>query len=110
MKTSNSKVWNVVILADAFRILSRRRKKENMISKVHQSTITDVAAAQPHLIVFDQEASGLVEDHSVESIGVQGQRVIVVKAVDVHFGQAHLVVGVDGGGVEEVAGAWRNQL
>lgn len=78
--------------------------------KVRQSINDFVAAVQAHLVVFDQEGSGHVEDHSVESIGVQGQGVIVVKAVDVHFGQAHLVVGVDGGGVEEVAGAWRNQL
>lgn len=110
MKTSNSKVWDVVIFADAFRILSFRRKKEKIIFKVCQSINTYVAAVQAHLIVFDQEASGCVEDHSVESIGVQGQSVIVVKAVDVHFGQTHLVVGVDGGGVEEVAGAWRNQV
>lgn len=110
MKTSNSKVWDVIIFADAFRILSWRRKKEKIIFKVHQSINTYMAAVQAHLIVFDQEASGCVEDHSVESIGVQGQSVIVVKAVDVHFGQTHLVVGVDSGGVEEVAGAWRNQV
>lgn len=110
MKTSNSKVWDVIIFADVFRILSWRRKKEKIIFKVRQSINTYMAAVQAHLIVFDQEAPGCVEDHSVESIGVQGQSVVVVKAVDVHFGQTHLVVGVDGGGVEEVAGAWRNQV
>lgn len=74
-------------------------------------SITDFAAAvQAHLVVFDQEVSGHVEDHGVESIRVQGKSVIVVKAIDVHFGQTNLVVGVDGGGVEEVAGAWRNQF
>lgn len=85
-------------------------KKEKIIFNVLQSINTYVAAVQAHLKVFDQEAPGFVEDHSVESIGVQGQGVIVVEAIDVHLGQAHLVVGVDGGGVEEVAGAWRNQL
>lgn len=69
-----------------------------------------MAAVQTHLIVFDQEVSGRVEDHCVESIRVQGQSVVVVKAVDVHLGQTHLVVGVNSGGVEEVAGAWRNQF
>lgn len=69
-----------------------------------------MAAVQAHLKVFDQEASGCGEDHSVESIRVQGQSVIIVKAVDVHFGQTHLIVGIDGGGVEEVAGTWRNQV
>lgn len=85
-------------------------EKEKIFLKVRQSINTYVTAMQTHLIVLDQEASGCVEDHSVESIRVQGQSVIVVKAVDVHFGQAHLVVGVDGGGVEEVARAWRNQV
>lgn len=69
-----------------------------------------MAAVQTHLIVFNQEVSGHVEDHCVESIRVQGQSVVVVKAVDVHLGQTHLVVGVNSGGVEEVAGARRNQF
>lgn len=110
MKTSNSKVWDVIIFADAFRILWWRRKKEKVLLKSARSTTDFAAAAQAHLEVFDQEGSGHVEDHGVESVGVQGQSVIVVEAVDVHFGQTNLVVGVDGGGVEEVAGAWRNQF
>lgn len=68
------------------------------------------AAARTHLKVFDQEASGGVKDHRVEGVRVQGQGVVVVKAVDVHLFQTHLVVGVDGGGVEEVARTRRNQL
>lgn len=39
---------------------------------------------------------------------VESQRVIIVKPVDVHFSQVHLIVGVDGGGGEEVACTWRN--
>lgn len=110
MKTSNSKVWDVIIFADAFRILSWSRKREKIIFKVRQSSNTFVAAVRANLIVFDQEASGGVEDHRVESIRVQGQSVVVVEAVDVHFSQTHLVVGVDGGGVKEVARAGRNQV
>lgn len=69
-----------------------------------------MAAVQTHLIVFNQEVSGHVEDHCVESIRVQGQSVVIVKAVDVHLGQTHFIVGVNSGGVEEVAGARRNQF
>lgn len=71
---------------------------------------TFMAAVQTHLIVFNQEVSGHVEDHCVESIRVQGQSVVIVKAVDVHLGQTHFIVGVNSGGVEEVAGARRNQF
>lgn len=34
MKTSYGKVWNVIIFADAFRILPQRRKEEKILFKV----------------------------------------------------------------------------
>lgn len=110
VKTSYGKVWNVIIFADAFGILPQRRKEEKILFKVLKSIKTYAAAVQTHLEVFNQEVSGCVEDHCVESVGVQSQSVVVVKAVDVHLGQTHLVVGVNSGGVEEVARAWRNQF
>lgn len=51
---------------------------------------------RPHLKVFNEKVFSFVVDHCVESVGVQRQRVVVVEAVDVHFAQADLVVGVDG--------------
>lgn len=63
-----------------------------------------------HLEVFDEKAPGRVVDHSVECIRVHGQRVVVVKAIDVHFRQADLVVRVNGRRVDEVTGTWWNQV
>lgn len=63
-----------------------------------------------HLEVLDEEAPGRVEDHRVESVRVQGQRVVVVKAVDVHFSQVDLIVGIDGWGVERVASTGWDQV
>lgn len=60
--------------------------------------------------MFDQEGPRCVVDHRVERIRVQSQRVVVVKAVDVHFGQVDLIVSVDGVGVEGVTGTGWNQV
>lgn len=65
---------------------------------------------QPHLKVFNEKVFSFVVDHCVESVGVQRQRVVVVEAVDVHFAQADLVVGVDGRGVEDLTGTGWNQF
>lgn len=55
--------------------------------------------------MLDEEPPSGGVDHGVQSAGVQSQRVVVVEAVDVHLGQADLVVGVHGGRVEQVTGA-----
>ena len=74
------------------------------------ATATTTTTTTTHLEVVDEEAPGRVVDHRVQGVRVQGQRVVVVEAVDVHLGQAHLVVGVDGGGVEEVARTGGDQV
>lgn len=60
--------------------------------------------------MFNKEGSCCIVDHCVQRIWVKSQRVVVVKTVDVHFSQVHLVVGVDGGRVEEVTCPWWNQV
>lgn len=66
--------------------------------------------SKTHLKVFNQKTSCCIVDHRVERIRVQSQRVVIVKAVDVHFGQVDLIVRVDGGGVEEVTRTWWDQF
>lgn len=60
--------------------------------------------------MFNEEASRRVVDQRVQRVRVKGKRVVVVKTVDVHFRHVDLVVGVDGGGVEEVTRARRDQV
>lgn len=63
-----------------------------------------------NLVVLNEKLSRLVVDHLVQRAGVKRERVIIVKAVDVHLLQIHLIVGVDGGGVQETAHSWRDQI
>lgn len=49
-----------------------------------------------HSVVRDEKIPCYVEDKSVEVSGVEGQGVVVVKAVDLYVSQAHLIVGKDG--------------
>ena len=60
--------------------------------------------------MLDEEVPGGVEDHGVEGVGVEGQSVIIVKAIYVHLCQAHLIVGINGGRIEQVTNTWRNQV
>ena len=60
--------------------------------------------------MLNEKVPGGAVDHGVQRVGVEGQGVVVVKAVDVHLLQADLVVGVDGGGVEDATGARRDQV
>lgn len=57
-----------------------------------------------------KELSGFVVDHLIKSVWVEGQCVIIIKTVDIHLIQVHLIVGIDGGGIEEVAHSRRNQI
>lgn len=61
-----------------------------------------------NLEVLNEKVPGCVVNHRVERIGIKSQRVVVVKAVDVHFGQADLIVGVDGRRIEGLACAGWN--
>lgn len=63
-----------------------------------------------HLVVFYQDVTGCIEDLGVQRICVLGQGVVVVEAIDLHVPQADLIVGVDGGGVEEAADLGRQQI
>lgn len=51
-------------------------------------------------VVSDEKIPRYVEDESVEVAGVEGQGVVVVKAVDLDVSQAHFIVGKDGVGVD----------
>lgn len=63
-----------------------------------------------YLVVFYQDVTGCIEDLGVQRICVLGQGVVVVEAIDLHVPQADLIVGVDGGGVEEAADLGRQQI
>lgn len=63
-----------------------------------------------HLKVLNQESFSCVVDQRVECVGVLGQSVVIVKAVDVHFLQADLVVGIDHRGVKAFTRTWRDQV
>lgn len=60
--------------------------------------------------MFNQESFSCVVDQRIERVGVLSQRVVVVKAVDVHFLQADLVVGVDHRGVQAFTRTGRDQV
>ena len=60
--------------------------------------------------MLNEKVPGGIIDHGVQVVRVEGQCVVIVKAVDVHLLQADLVVGVDGGGVEDATGSRRNQF
>lgn len=51
-------------------------------------------------VVRDEEIPRDVEDERVEVAGVEGQGVVVVKAVDLDVSQTHLIIGKDGVGVD----------
>ncbi len=51
-------------------------------------------------MVGDEDVPRYVEDEGVEVSGVEGQRVVVVEAVDLDVSQAHLIVGKNGVGVD----------
>lgn len=59
---------------------------------------------QSHPVVGDEQVTGDVEDERVQVPGVEGERVVVVEAVDLDVAQAHLVVGEDGVGVDRAGG------
>lgn len=115
VKTPRGKVRNVIILADALGVLSSRRTKwMNEFIWIYKKRSCDANIllhnCTTHLEVLNEEASCCIVDHCVERVWVQRQRVVIVKAVDVHFSQADLVVSVDGGGVEEVTRARWDQV
>lgn len=69
-----------------------------------------IDALQSHPVVGDEEIPCDVEDERVEVSGVEGQRVVVVEAVDLDVAQAHLIVGKDGVGVDRVGGDGWEQI
>lgn len=46
-----------------------------------------------HPVVCDENVPGHIEDKGVEVAGVEGQGVVIVKAIDLNVLQAHLIVG-----------------
>lgn len=44
-------------------------------------------------MVCDENVPGHIEDKGVEVAGVEGQGVVIVKAIDLNVLQAHLIVG-----------------
>ncbi len=62
------------------------------------------------LVVLDEKLSRLVVYHLVQRAGIERERVIIVKAVDVHLLQIHLIVGIDCGRVQKIAHPRRNQI
>lgn len=60
--------------------------------------------------MLDEKLSRLVVNHLVQRAGIERERVIIVKAVDVHLFQIHFIVGIDGGRVQKIAHPRRNQI
>lgn len=60
--------------------------------------------------MLDEKLSRLVVYHLVQRAGIKRERVIIVKAVDVHLFQVHLIVCIDGGRVQKTAHPRRNQI
>lgn len=63
-----------------------------------------------NLVVLNEKLSRLVVDHLVQRAGIESKCVIIVKAVDVHLFQIHLIVGIDSGRVQKIAHSRRNQI
>lgn len=111
VKTTSCKVGDVIVFADFLWVLPDRRRKYMKSSESKSNCdVNKVLHNSTHLEVLNEKAPGRVVDHRVESVRVQCQRVVVVKAVDVHFSQVDLIVGIDGRGVEGVTSTWWDQV
>ena len=53
-------------------------------------------------MLCDQEVSCYIEDEGVEVVGVESQRVVIVKPVNLYVSEAHFVVGKNSVRVDRV--------
>lgn len=65
---------------------------------------------RPYPVFVDEKVPGSVEDECVEVLGIEHQRVIVIKAIDLDVRQAHLIVGENGVWIQQVVHDGWNQF
>ena len=61
-------------------------------------------------MLCDQEVPGYIEDEGVELVGVESQRVVVVKPINLYVSEAHFVVGKNSVRVDRVFAYSRDRV
>lgn len=68
MKTTSSKIGDVIVFADAFGVLLRRRDKMAKLALTTVIIAMQYGDRTTHLVVLNKKVSRCIVDHCVESV------------------------------------------